>query len=80
MGHRGFIFRNLRVYTGRFARALLTLYPEVAASPPVWPEEDFWLIAQQRGVQPLGPKILAMNLSNGTYTLLHRNFRNWVQG
>ena len=44
LGHCGFICGNLRVYTGRFARALLTLYPEVAASPLVWPEEDFWLI------------------------------------
>ena len=30
---------HLRIYTGRFAKAVMTLYPGVVQSPPLWPQE-----------------------------------------
>ena len=32
-------YLHLRIYTGRFARAVMTLYPDVVQSPPPWPRE-----------------------------------------
>lgn len=36
--------QHLRIYTGRFARALLSLYPASLASRPEWP----FKVPQQR--------------------------------
>lgn len=32
-------YLHLRIYTGRFAKAVMKLYPDVIQSPPLWPRE-----------------------------------------